>query len=80
MLSKQMFENVRNNFPVFEKNPELIFLDTAASALKPKSVIERINSCYSYEYTNIHRGVYKLSTDLTVGSKLSTKFSYFTSW
>ncbi len=60
-----MFENVRNNFPVFEKNPELIFLDTAASALKPKSVIERINNCYSYEYTNIHRGVYKLSTDLT---------------
>ena len=59
-----MFENVKNDFPVFDKNPELIFLDTAASALKPKSVIERINNCYSYEYTNVHRGVYKLSTDL----------------
>ena len=60
-----MFENIRNKFPFFEKNPELIFLDTAASALKPKSVIECINNCYSYEYTNVHRGVYKLSTDLT---------------
>ena len=31
-----MFKNIRNEFPVFEKNPELIFLDTAASAQKPK--------------------------------------------
>ena len=60
-----MFENIRNNFPFFEKNPKLIFLDTAASAQKPQSVIESINNCYSYEYANINRGVYKLSTDLT---------------
>tara|TARA_Y100000294_G_C8522663_1_gene323568 strand:- start:13 stop:1218 length:1206 start_codon:yes stop_codon:yes gene_type:complete len=60
-----MFENIRNHFPFFEKKPELIFLDTAASALKPKSVIERVNHCYSYEYSNVHRGVYKLSNNLT---------------
>ena len=60
-----MFENIRNHFPFFEKNPELIFLDTAASALKPKSVIERVNYCYSYEYSNVHRGIYKLSNNLT---------------
>ena len=60
-----MFENIRNHFPFFEKKPELTFLDTAASALKPKLVIERVNHCYSYEYANVHRGVYKLSNDLT---------------
>ena len=60
-----MFENIKNSFPVFEKNPKLIFLDTAASAQKPQSVIESISNCYSYEYANIHRGVYKLSSDLT---------------
>ena len=60
-----MFENIKNNFPIFKKNPELIFLDTAASAQKPKSVIESESNCYSNEYANIHRGVYKLSTDLT---------------
>ena len=60
-----MFKNIRSNFPFFEKNPELIFLDTAASALKPKSVIECVNNCYSFEYANVHRGVYKLSNDLT---------------
>ena len=39
-----MFEEIKNEFPVFKKNPELIFLDTAASALKPKKVIDEINS------------------------------------
>ena len=60
-----MFENIRKNFPIFEKNPDLIFLDTAASAQKPQSVIDSINKCYSSEYSNIHRGIYKLSTNLT---------------
>ena len=60
-----MFDKIRSEFPVFEKHPELIFLDTAASAQKPKSVIESINNCYSYKYANIHRGIYKLSTNLT---------------
>ena len=60
-----MLDKIRNEFPVFEKHPELIFLDTAASAQKPKSVIESINNCYSNKYANIHRGIYKLSTNLT---------------
>ena len=64
-----MFENIRNNFPVFEKNPHLVFLDTAASAQKPQSVIESVTNCYSYEYANIHRGVYKLSSELTENMK-----------
>jgi len=60
-----MFENIKKNFPIFEKYPKLVFLDTAASAQKPKSVIESVSNCYSFEYANINRGVYKLSTDLT---------------
>ena len=60
-----MFENIKDHFPVFKKNKDLIFLDTAASALKPIEMIDRVNSCYSHEYANIHRGLYKLSSDLT---------------
>jgi len=60
-----MFENLKNKFPVFKKNPDLVFLDTAASALKPVKMIDAINECYSYEYANIHRGTYKLSANLT---------------
>jgi len=60
-----MFQNIKNNFPVYEKNPKLVFLDTAASALKPKEMINAVNNCYSYEYANVHRGLYSLSSNLT---------------
>ena len=60
-----MFENIKNNFPIFKEEPSLIFLDTAASALKPKEMIEAVNNCYSNEYANIHRGIYSLSANLT---------------
>ena len=60
-----MFEDIRNKFPSYEKTPDLIFLDTAASALKPYDMIDAINNCYSYEYANVHRGLYSLSSKLT---------------
>jgi len=61
MISK----NIKSRFPVFQKKPELVFFDTAASALKVDSMIGAINNCYSYEYANIHRGMYDLSSQLT---------------
>jgi len=60
-----MFENIKDQFPVFKKNKDLIFLDSAASSLKPQEMIDAVNNCYSFEYANIHRGVYKLSSNLT---------------
>ena len=60
-----MFQNIKNHFPVFKSKPDLVFLDTAASALKPKTMIDAVNNCYSYEYANIHRGLYSLSANLT---------------
>ena len=60
-----MFENIKDYFPVFKQKPKLVFLDTAASALKPKEMIDAVSNCYSYEYANIHRGVYSLSSNLT---------------
>jgi len=60
-----MLEYIKNEFPVFKKNPNLVFLDTAASALKPQKVIKTISDCYSYEYSNVHRGLYSLSSKIT---------------
>ena len=60
-----MFISLKKRFPVFEKNPDLVFFDTAASALKVDSMINAITECYSYEYANIHRGIYELSSKLT---------------
>ena len=53
-----MIENLKKRFPVFKTNPNLVFFDTAASALKVDSMINSITEWYSYEYANIHRGIY----------------------
>ena len=55
----------RQDFPLFEQQPYLAFLDTAASAQKPRQVLAAIENCYAQHYANIHRGVYKLSQEAT---------------
>jgi cysteine desulfurase/selenocysteine lyase len=56
---------LRREFPIFANNPDLVFLDTAASAQKPRAVIDRIADYYSTDYANVHRGVYRLSARST---------------
>ncbi len=54
--------NARKDFAIFDtQKTNLAFLDTAASAQKPKQVLAAIDECYSKYYANIHRGVYMLS-------------------
>jgi len=52
---------LKREFPIFERNPGLVFLDTAASAQKPNAVIDGIAEFYRNDYANVHRGVYYLS-------------------
>jgi cysteine desulfurase/selenocysteine lyase len=64
--SKKPFdvEAIRRDFPIFEqtmRGKPLVFLDSGASAQKPRAVIDRISRFYSEEYASIHRGVYQLS-------------------
>ena len=51
----------KKDFPIFEKHPDLIYLDTGASAQKPKVVIDAVANFYSSGYANINRGLYDLS-------------------
>lgn len=53
--------DVKGLFPIFENNDEVVYLDSAASAQKPLSVINGMADVYMYSYANIHRGLYKLS-------------------
>lgn len=43
----------------------LVYLDSAASALKPWPVIERISHFYTYETSNVHRGAHYLADRAT---------------
>ncbi len=62
------FAKLRNDFPILaecEQGKPLIYLDSAASAQKPKAVLEAINQFYQHDYANIHRGIYELSARAT---------------
>ena len=59
---------VRRDFPIFSHDVngrKLVFLDSAASAQKPRAVVEAIRHVYEDEYANVHRGVYWLSQRAT---------------
>lgn len=58
----------RNDFPVLEttmNGKPLAFLDSGASAQKPLSVINAMANLQKTGYSNIHRGLYRISQDLT---------------
>ncbi|MEW6146598.1 MAG: cysteine desulfurase [Bradyrhizobium sp.] len=59
---------VRQDFPalamqVYGKN--LVYLDNAASAQKPQSVLDRMTQAYTSEYANVHRGLHFLANAAT---------------
>jgi cysteine desulfurase / selenocysteine lyase len=54
----------RADFPILDQMVHgypLAYLDNAASAQKPRAVIDAISRFYSTDYSNIHRGVHALS-------------------
>lgn len=55
--------NIKNDFPIFRNHPDLVFLDSGASAQRPDKVIDGIVDLYSNSYANIHRWVYDLSEE-----------------
>ena len=60
-----MKNNIRGDFEVFTKYPELIYFDNAATTQKPKQVLEVVKKYYEEENANPLRGVYDLSVKAT---------------
>jgi cysteine desulfurase/selenocysteine lyase len=61
-------EAIRGDFPILSERPygkPLVYLDNAASAQKPRAVIERMVSAYEHEYANVHRGLHYLANAAT---------------
>ena len=57
--------SLRSDFPVFDADPALAYLDTAATAQKPRAVVEAITQAYARDYATVHRGVYRRSQVMT---------------
>jgi cysteine desulfurase/selenocysteine lyase len=68
-------ESIRNDFPILSQmvyGKKLVYIDNAASAQKPRAVIDAISRTYETEYANVHRGVHYLSqraTDAMEGAR-----------
>ncbi len=61
-------EKIRREFPILStemRGQPLTYLDSGASAQKPRVVIDAMADFYSAHYANIHRGVYHLSAEAT---------------
>ena len=61
-------ERIRADFPILAERPygkPLAYLDNAASAQKPRAVIERLTHFYEHEYANVHRGLHYLANAAT---------------
>ena len=61
-------EAIRADFPILSERPygkALVYLDNAASAQKPRAVIERMVHAYEHEYANVHRGLHYLANAAT---------------
>jgi cysteine desulfurase / selenocysteine lyase len=61
-------QRIRRDFPILSqtvRGKPLVFLDSAASAQKPRAVIEAMVRCMETAYANVHRGAYHLSEAAT---------------
>jgi cysteine desulfurase / selenocysteine lyase len=65
---KDTLVDLRADFPILQKTIQghpLIYFDTAATAQKPRVVIDAISDFYMYHYGTVHRSVYTLAREAT---------------
>jgi cysteine desulfurase/selenocysteine lyase len=70
---------IRQDFPILSqpqaRGRPLVFLDSGASAQKPRAVIDAMVRCMETSYANVHRGAYRLSelaTDAYEAARVAT--------
>lgn len=69
-MSSQPENDIKKDFPIFKqakvKHRPWVYLDSAATSQKPRSVINAVADWYERFNANIHRGVYELAENATV--------------
>src|SRR5205823_14120867 len=59
---------IRADFPILAMQiygKPLVYLDNAASAQKPRAVLDRLEEAYTRQYANVHRGLHFLANEAT---------------
>jgi cysteine desulfurase / selenocysteine lyase len=60
MIQSQDFQKIRALFPILESR-KIVYLDSAATSLRPRPVIDRVTQYESYQVSNIHRSGHTLA-------------------
>lgn len=55
----------KKDFPIFQKNKKLIYLDSAATSQKPQFVLDAVNEYYATYNANVKRGIYPIAEKAT---------------
>ena len=55
----------RADFPLLAMQPDLHYLDSAATSQKPRAVLDAMMDYYTHDNANPHRGAYALSARAT---------------
>jgi cysteine desulfurase/selenocysteine lyase len=61
-------ETTRGDFPILERivnGHRLVYLDSAASSQKPRTVIEAMSEYYATTHANVHRSIHTLGEEAT---------------
>lgn len=60
---------IKGDFPLLQQarphGHRVVYLDSAASAQKPRAVLDAMDDLYETTYANVHRGVYELGAEAT---------------
>ncbi|MBU0668051.1 cysteine desulfurase [Patescibacteria group bacterium] len=63
-----MFNGIKKDFPIFDREvngKRLVYLDSASTSQKPRSVIDAEKAFYERMNANVHRGIHALSQEAT---------------
>ena len=60
-----IFQKTKKDFRIFASHPGLVYLDSAATTQKPRSVVDAVSDFYERSNANVHRGMYALSEKAT---------------
>jgi cysteine desulfurase/selenocysteine lyase len=68
---------IKEDFPILKRRihngKRLVYLDSAATSQKPRSIIQAMNNYYNQNNANVHRGIHLLAEEATQMYELARK-------
>lgn len=63
--NSRVARELKRQFPIFDRYPDLVYVDNAATSQKPRSVLDAEEKLYTTACANVHRAIYSLGEEAT---------------